>query len=228
MIEFLTLCGVDERTREDEVLGLAERFGNIEIGVLAGSRTGEEPRYPPVPVIERWRRFGRNHAIATALHLCGRLARSVAVGQDQDALALCSGFGRVQVNLPPGDRKSAAPQVHAFQQKLQRPVILQHDDFWEKRPGAGLNGIEYLFDRSGGRGIELIGLWPNPPAGTRVGYAGGIGPETIDKALAFAKRYRRDRIWLDMESRIRTDDWFDVELAGAVCDAVQAATRREG
>ena len=225
MIEFLTLCGVDERTREEEVLGLAERFRNIEIGVLAGTRTGHEPRYPPLPVIDRWRSFGRNHAIGTALHLCGRLARSVAVGHHEEALALSTGFGRVQINLLPGARRSAAPQLQAFQQKLGRPVILQHDDFWESRPGLGLDGLEYLFDRSGGTGTELIGLWPSPIQGIRVGYAGGIGPDTIGKALAFAKRYARDRIWLDMESRIRTDDWFDINLAGAVCDAVQAATR---
>ena len=78
--------------------------------------------------------------------------------------------------------------------------------------------IEYLFDESGGRGKR--GDWPDPwPVlpGMRCGYAGGLGPDNVDEALEFVERHPDARIWLDMESGVRTNDWMDLEKVEAVC-----------
>ena len=93
------------------------------------------------------------------------------------------------------------------------PVILQHDDGWDS-VAREHDGIEYLFDRSGGRGLapeQLCDHWPEPRAdGRRYGYAGGIRIENAHQAFAFAKRHERDcRTWLDMETHVRSDDYLD-------------------
>jgi phosphoribosylanthranilate isomerase len=57
-----------------------------------------------------------------------------------------------------------------------------------------------------------------PYPGRPVGYAGGIGPDNvvdIIKRINAAGPY-----WIDMESKIRTDNWLDLKLCRAVCEAV--------
>ena len=64
--------------------------------------------------------------------------------------------------------------------------------------------------------------WPRPsdPA-RRWGYAGGLGPANIGQAVAFVEEFRSLRLWLDMESNVRTsNDWLDLDKVRAVCGAV--------
>ena len=89
------------------------------------------------------------------------------------------------------------------------------------KPGAAL---EYLFDPSSGRGESAFSRWPEPPvdAATRYGYAGGISPETIGEALAFASQHADAGLWIDMESGVRTeDDRFDLDKVEGICARVQ-------
>jgi hypothetical protein len=52
-----------------------------------------------------------------------------------------------------------------------------------------------------------------------VGYAGGLGPETVAKVLP--QLTQATPFWIDMESKIRNgDDRFDVGLCRRVCEAV--------
>ena len=81
-------------------------------------------------------------------------------------------------------------------------------------------GLEYLYDKSGGRGQSSFHQWPEP-SGTleRMGYAGGIGPDTIDNALKFVERYPEHRLWIDMENRVRTEDgYLDLDKVRQVCE----------
>lgn len=65
-----------------------------------------------------------------------------------------------------------------------------------------------LFDPSGGRGIGGH-AWPSPPPATRMGYAGGIGPDNIEQVLDQVAPL--GAAWIDMESGVRTDDRFDLD-----------------
>ncbi|MCY4122281.1 MAG: hypothetical protein OXG72_15325 [Acidobacteria bacterium] len=44
--------------------------------------------------------------------------------------------------------------------------------------------------------------------------------------MEFATRWPEHRIWIDMETGIRTADAFDMTKAIAVCAEVEAATQR--
>jgi hypothetical protein len=118
---------------------------------------------------------------------------------------------RVQLNVPeefwqddgPMRYRSAATAARA----LGRPVILQIRDlerwpevehFW---PGAS-RMVPFLFDRSAGAGVEMLG-YPNPPLGRLVGYAGGIGPDNASELVGKLNEHPGARVWIDMESRIR-------------------------
>lgn len=85
------------------------------------------------------------------------------------------------------------------------------------------NCVQMLFDRSGGTG-KVPDTWPrHPGGGVQVGYAGGINPDNVLDVI--------DAIgpdgpyWIDMESGVRTDDWFDLDKCEAVLQAVYGVGR---
>ena len=77
------------------------------------------------------------------------------------------------------------------------------------RAAGGSNRIVVLQDESGGRGIDCIARWPD--VATRAGFAGGIGPGNVARAVHHVQR-QPEGSWIDMESGVRTAGWFDVGL----------------
>ena len=239
MLNILTFTGVDERTDLGKVLSIAEFYPRVEFGVLVGSQTGMVPRFPPLPLVEKCKSLQQQGRGSWSVHICGTYARAVmgieaARGPTQDFVrSLCSGFNRVQINLH-GDffdesRIAVSHQsVKEFAESVEcETTILQHRSGWDAVPLLHPQ-VEYLFDLSEGRGIESFQSWPDPPARGampgfgRVGYAGGIGPDNIEQAMERIRGFNRPdaQLWLDMEGRIRTDGWFDMEKVKAVCDLV--------
>jgi phosphoribosylanthranilate isomerase len=60
-------------------------------------------------------------------------------------------------------------------------------------------------------------FWPKHP-GRPVGYAGGLGPDNVEAAVGVIGA--ESTYWIDMESRIREDDRFSLNLVEKVCVAV--------
>ena len=136
-----------------------------------------------------------DYGVQMAIHLCGQYSRMVMQdgGAPDEVYDLCRGFSRVQVNLHgdsfnPGRIAVAAQAVKRFADTVgcQR-VILQHrGDGWHNIP-VFHEKVEYLFDKSEGGGRAAFEEWPTPSSYLpHMGYAGGIGPETIDQAIDFA------------------------------------------
>ena len=202
----LTFTGVDARVDLARLRRIAGRYPEVEFGVLAGSKMGKANRFPSEVLI---------HYIGatlprTALHLCGRFSRDVNAGRFVEAERLAQAFGRVQVNAT----RYSLPNIGAFQRQIGKPVIVQ----WRGTNMEIPTGVEVLFDPSGGRGVEGFNRWPRALPGVRCGYAGGLGPANISRAVEFVTRQRAD-VWLDMESGVRTDDWFDFDLVEGVLRA---------
>lgn len=51
-----------------------------------------------------------------------------------------------------------------------------------------------------------------------VGYAGGINPDNVSKFLALIAH--ADNFYIDMESGVRTNGWFDLDKVESVCRQV--------
>lgn len=203
---FLTFTGADERTNIDHMRDLARRFP-IEWGILFSPRLqGETPRFPASSVVERIVRNGIG--MNCAAHLCGGYARAVVEEREHLTMPDFGGFSRVQINHMAPDARAIA--------------------WWAKRVGITTvaqargatfpehQGIDWLFDQSGGKG-KTPGEWP-PYPGRFVGYAGGITPDNVLATIAAIDA--TGPYWLDMESGVRTDDWFDLEKVEKVCELV--------
>ena len=224
MIEIVTFTGVDAHTDLEKLKEIAREYPRAEFGVLFGSQSWKQdnPIFPPVETVRALRNL---EGVNTSLHLCGRYARKAA-GEERMGLGLkylARGFGRVQVNLH-GDEENPASvridpaRIKSFAERTGTGgVILQHRGPWEDIP-LDHPGIEYLFDLSEGAGVEGFEHWPEPPEGRRAGYAGGLGPHNILRALEFAGRYPEARIWFDMERNVRTPDYLlDLAKVREVC-----------
>lgn len=83
--------------------------------------------------------------------------------------------------------------------------------------------IKPLFDFSGGHGVYAPSKWAVHEKDSEllsrgVGFAGGIGPENtinvvrqIEENLVIGSEFLvNTQIWIDMESGVRTEDWFDL------------------
>ena len=241
MLEILTFTGVDEDTDFGRLIGISQTYPKVEFAVLVGSRTPKD-RYskgngifPGLSVVDLLKFLGiakqRQRRARVAVHLCGSWAKSAlhSWGPSEETVGLCEGFDRVQINMhadagyPTGIPTPSPVSVGCLLQSLPGcdSIIFQHRDAtWDSAVPHGPR-VEYLFDHSEGSGREAFGEWPTPPSARhRVGYAGGIGPDNIGQAMEFVDRYPESRLWLDMESRVRTDGRFDLDKVEKVCQRV--------
>lgn len=199
--EFVTFTGIDDRTDLTAADELARQYP-IEWGVLF-SHSNRDARFPCTQAVAEILEIRG----AKAAHLCGAVSTQFQKGETPARVPL-SRFDRVQVN---GHRINQA-LFPSWRARLQVDLIVQtrHDHF----TGGG-NCLE-LYDRSGGEGLLPTKVPAIHSSDTLVGFAGGIGPDTIDHYLRLIQG--EGRFWLDMEGRIRTEGWFDLEKVRQVCN----------
>jgi hypothetical protein len=211
---FITFTGVDQWTDTGRMLELQKLYP-IEWGILfSRKRQGVDNRYPEMSFVRKLLKIREWHRMAA--HLCGDHALHVvdghALAPELDEMLLYS-FGRAQINGAP---------VHASQKistwarcRSLRPVM-QCADGWPVD-----TDVDWLYDKSAGRG-RVPASWPAcPPTGRRIGFAGGLDLENVAQHVEAIAGSRVLTYWIDMESGVRDDDnRFSLDKCQAVCEAV--------
>jgi hypothetical protein len=210
----VTFTGLDIATRSDELIALSRDFP-IEWGILFNPKQEGSGRYPTLAHIQSVAELD----LKFSAHLCGEYARSVVNGETLPATvaSLLNRFSRIQVNT--AKRNVEPEQIARFAERFGARGILQCRGLEDFPDDAR---VDWLFDRSGGKGL-LPEQWPVPqPSAAFVGYSGGLGPDTVANALAAIAHKHPElvRFWIDMEGAIRTDDLFDVRKCRRVCEIV--------
>ncbi|WP_114946509.1 hypothetical protein [Microvirga calopogonii] len=228
-----TLTGVDQQTDLSKVIELSSRFPEAEFAILfSPERSGEQKRFPTFEFIQNMLNAGR---VRWAVHLCGRavpdfIQSAVSKGHtdwDQQAFQLATHprVSRLQLNFAFRRAKFTVHELDTAIESLAIPVITQ-----EHRANEGVScalaapNHQVLFDASGGRGIPAS-EWAPPLDGKICGFAGGLGPETLSRALRGIKQVCDGRpFWIDMETRIRDEnDWLDLDACERVLQIAQSA-----
>jgi hypothetical protein len=216
-----TLTGVDRNTSPARLGQLAHKFPKAEFGILfSPERSGLQNRFQTFSEIQSMLDAGQ---LQWAIHLCGRAVPEfirAAVSQSAEErncesfrLATHPAVSRVQLNFAFRRAAFSLSELEAAIRSVSIPVITQ-----EHRANEGVSlalkapNHQVLFDASGGRGIETS-EWLPPLAGKICGFAGGLGPETLSRALPVIKQVCPDQpFWIDMETHIRDEnDWLDLE-----------------
>lgn len=232
-IKYVTLTGADDHTPIDGLLELSQEFDFVEWGILFSQARQGEPRYPSWQWINHLCVFEHLHLSA---HLCGKWVTAAMEGH----LPLLNhpgierAFNTIQLNCY-ADRLREAMiceplwQVISLVHNGRKPVILGGNYATVSvQPEQFLNaGVYPLFDASGGQG-KSPSRWPEPlrtEFGTPIfcGYAGGLGPENLQKELPRIEEVVRDAtIWIDMESSLRdTSDRFDLKKCRSILRMVK-------
>lgn len=206
--EFVTFTGLDDWTDLDEVARISAKYP-VEWGVLfSATQQGRSHRFPG---LSRLAEIQSARGLRLAAHLCGEHVKKIIAGQVPDVPAVLTDvYARVQIN-----HVYAQPQkIAAFQAMCGVPCIGQ----FVVGPFPGNDSIQWLYDPSGGFG-RAPSVWPRHPGGDRlVGYAGGIGPENV--AAVIEQIGSAGPYWIDMETRIRTEEELDLDKCRRVLLAV--------
>lgn len=209
--EMITVTGADERTSLDGLVKLATEHPHVEIGLLYTTTPEGRNRYPSLAWL---REAAQALPGACAIHICGSGARLALLAGE--LLDITSRARRVQVNgqLTTDEVMQASALVDV--------LITQHNPGNEHLVAVPARNHCLLVDSSGGRGL-LPDDWSGQPATEKpIGFAGGLGPLNLATELARIAPLARAASWVDMEGRLRVDDWFSLDLA---IQAVREFTR---
>lgn len=215
---FTVLTGADDNTDVARMKSLQDRFA-VEWGILFSPKLQGQGRYPSLGFVASLAGRGLN----LAAHVCGGHARAAARGDGLDVLKVVpkGTFRRIQFNL--GKAPDLAVLEHAaLVAGAQRAIVqCRGDEF----PATDV--VDWLFDQSGGTGATPT-AWPRPTPRAEwgsVGFAGGIGPGNVARTLEAINLLnpRKLPFFIDMESKLRVDDAFDLDLCEDVLTQVSRA-----
>lgn len=210
IINKVTFTGIDDKTNIKKLQEIQKEFPYVEWGVLIASSPGQG-RQPSEDYIESL----KDTKLNLALHICSGHSRSIMT--DGNLELKYDFFKRNQINFNFKHTKHDLVNYTNLVNKYKdKSFILQsnfsNEIFIDKIISTGKNtNTHILYDSSGGRGTEIKNIKP-PYKGIYTGYSGGIGPENINeicKAITFHKA--DDRVWIDMETAVRTDNIFDLD-----------------
>ena len=221
-LKTVTLTGADDRIEVRDLLYLSYRYPFVEWGVLVSLTRAGTPRYPSESWIEELlavclKAPKLEHCPRISLHLCGRAAHS-SVGF-RGLGSIDSSRVRVQIN---GYQPGASINPWLLPANLRERVILQcraKQDLEQVAADAKALRASVLYDPSAGRGKETTD-WPEAPQGASMGFAGGIHAGSVRKVIGEVSATTRSDLWIDMETSLRTDDYFDLGKVRVVLQQV--------
>lgn len=218
-LRHITFTGVDEMTDLKGLQELQSEYPIAEFSVLFSKnwKTNGNRYINP----EYMKILGRK-GLNLSCHACGSIARDALRGNWMPLEQVTNGmypFKRCQLNIAMSDIKEDVLNT-TLPVGLEEVIIQQRDadhlSIWDRIQNH--YGMSILFDASGGNGIDT-GFEPFAMENIRIGYAGGITPENVTDKLTFLLNNENVYdFWIDMESGVRTDDWFDLNKVAKVLE----------
>ena len=226
----ITFTGIDAKTNIKALTEIQREFPIAEFGVLTSYHWNENGnRYLDPIVINEL----RGNGLSLSLHVCGSAAHDAAAGRwdliDKLVWSNIDLFQRIQLNI--SNRSDNPNALGCLPKIVEQEVIIQtrdtlntsiYDATIEKFREKDKFGRTFsmLLDASGGQGIDTpLRVWPSSG---KIGYAGGISPDNVEEKLVFLLSHvTQGTFWIDMESGVRTDDWFDVDKVRKVLEICQ-------
>lgn len=226
-IHCVTITGADDSVVPEDLAELSRAYPFVEWGILFSADRFGTPRYPSRDWLGHLKNVAATESMALSAHLCGRFARAALTADwawQRVVGDLSWAFGRVQINCSNNPEPAIGPLLREWQ-TTQRVIIQCGDKNRHWVEGAAEDGhrFDLLYDNSGGRGV-LAPRWPRAAERVLCGYAGGLGPENvIDSLPCFAEATDGRAFWVDMESKVRSDDnaTFDLRKVRRVLKAAK-------
>lgn len=219
-LDRVTITGADDGVRPQDLMLLSAQYPFVEWGILAGARNAR-PRFPSSTYFRELQYLQESEPqVKLSLHLCGVFLEYFMLGSIAHLPAdLEKGFRRIQLNFHGENVDYNLPLFVDAMAGLDREFIFQIDGHMGQQiisdvQGARCQSFSYvpLFDASHGEG-RTPQEWPQPfDPDIYHGYAGGLGPDNLAREIPRIARAAGDcRVWIDMETKVRTGDRFDLD-----------------
>lgn len=216
MLKSISFTGIDKRTDINELVVIHEKWPMVEFGVLIPEAAKDNNRYPDLILLQRL----KNKNLNLALHVCGKLAKNTVTAGSLEEIKKFVGpcfnlFQRIQLNVV------GHTSTSTIKDTLGKQIIIQTNlDNLKSKNTFELfkdSDVVFLSDKSGGRGeVTDFDFFEQPFQG----FAGGLTPDNIlERKEEIDILYDGD-YWLDMESGVRTNDWFDTNKVRHICELV--------
>lgn len=227
MKRITTFTGVDNKTSLTSLQILANRYNNIEFGILVSKNNIDLDKVNRFPSFETIDKVLNADLPSVSCHICGELARHYVNTGDFSEIRDFLGqqrvakFSRFQLNIRGYDDYKLfviEEDIHIIIQVSNAKSYQYFYQMQELNP----NKVEALIDYSGGHG--KLGCFNYVSDGDEIfGYAGGININNVAYILGYIEgRMEFDvNYWIDMESSVRTDDWFDTSKVREICSEVE-------
>jgi hypothetical protein len=206
-----------------ELWDLQQEYPYVEWGVLVSQnwKTNGNRYFNPGYLL------GLARGLNLSAHLCGNIARAAVKGNMSPFADWAKGdgfiFDRCQLNI---SNSNTLPDKFEFSNEISSyfdEVILQQKgindcDFYLKSQNPD---VSILLDASGGNGINTPIEIPDIQG--KIGYAGGINQDNVADKLTYLIENSPGPFWIDMESGVRTNDWFDTDKVKnilKICDNI--------
>ena len=234
-LDRVTITGADDSVSPDDLRKLSDEFPYVEWALLFSPKYEGSPRWPSRYWCHTLATQSAKYPLKLSAHLCGGYMRSAMHGEigrfRNDVPTLAPLFQRMQFNFHANKenvdhellRTGMAADSPSRQYIFQIDGV--NDSIFEEASGV-FDAVPF-FDGSHGEGV-LPGAWPkaecidvkpdvdgNPIESLLYhGYGGGLGPDTLETQLPLIAAAAGDaRVWIDMETRVRSSDDKQFDLA---------------
>lgn len=220
MLTKVTITGADDQVMHEDLVKLSKEFPFVEWGILFSISREGTARYPTLPWIEKFLPLKQENDLQISVHLCGQASYGAYIaGYTQDINPFIGIADRIQINGFRANRAGGLLKLpDSFEYILQVPSADKLEE--TAKFTTNLLKASALFDPSGGKGLPAT-EWPKPPPNLKIGYAGGINIHNIDSVLDILSDRDYD-FWIDMESGVRTDDRFDLDIVHQILNKIQS------
>lgn len=227
MKKIVTFTGVDNKTSLTSLQILANRYSSIEFGILVSKSNTNLDKVNRFPSFETIDKVLNADLSSVSCHICGELARHYVHTGDFSEIRDFLGqervdkFSRFQLNIRGYDNY----KLFVIDEDIH--IIIQVSDpksyqYFYQMQELNPDKVEALIDYSGGHG--KLGCFNYVSDGDEIfGYAGGININNVAYILGYieGKMEYNVNYWIDMESSVRTDDWFDTSKVREICSEVE-------
>ena len=227
-INKITFTGADDNTNYQDLLNIQNEFPLVEWGILfSGSRKGTE-KYPTQEWIDNL-----PGELNLSAHFCGKYSREVIEKLNfEEVEKVRNKFKRIQLNYSFKESwLDTLVMIRNYSDDNKVNFIFQYnkgnkeelDMLMEMSSSEHMNHINFLYDASGGRGIEIKEI--KAPFEYYTGYSGGINPDNISTIVSLIENFQNPyEVYIDMEAGVRSDGKFDLTK---VRDVLQKYSNRE-
>ena len=225
-LKHITFTGIDGKTDLDALWELQQQYPIAEFGVL---------------VSKNWRDNGNRYfnpsylcalegrGLNLSAHLCGSIARAAVHGDFKPfrdwARSSPLIFNRCQLNIATSKENPESFELCGGALWFNEIILQQRsvEDCGLYLKSNTNEHITMLLDASGGEGIDtsIVAF-----KGKKIGYAGGINADNVAEKLTFLMENEMvESFWIDMESGVRTNDWFDIDKVVKVLETCNDVLR---